>query len=35
MILVRRLKDYLYAAERFVGIDVPGAVERAILKQAS
>jgi len=28
-------EDYLYAAERFVGIDVPGAVERAILKQAS
>jgi hypothetical protein len=28
-------EDYLYAAERFVGIDVPGVVERAILKQAS
>lgn len=28
-------EDYLYGAERFVGIDVPGAVERAILKQAS
>ena len=28
-------EDYLFAAERFIGIDVPGAVERAILKQAS
>ena len=28
-------EDYLYAAQRFVGIDVPGAVERAIFKQAS
>ncbi len=28
-------EDYLYATERFIGIDVPGAVERAILKQAS
>jgi hypothetical protein len=28
-------EDYLYDAERFVGIDVPGSIERAILKKAS
>ena len=28
-------EDYLYSAERFVGIDVPKALERAILRKAS
>lgn len=28
-------EDYLYAANRFVAIDVPEALERAILKKAS
>ena len=28
-------EDYLYAAERFIGIDVPGSIESAILKRAS
>ena len=28
-------EDYLYAAERFVGIDVPGSLERAILEKTS
>ena len=28
-------EDYLYAAERFIGIDLSGAVESAILKRAS
>ena len=28
-------EDYLYSASRFVGIDVPKALERTILKKAS
>jgi hypothetical protein len=28
-------EDYLYSANRFIAIDVPGSLERAILKQAS
>jgi hypothetical protein len=28
-------EDYLYAASRFVGIDLPEALERAILRKAS
>jgi len=28
-------EDYLYSAERFVAIDVPKSLERAMLKQAS
>jgi hypothetical protein len=28
-------EDYLYAASRFVGIEVPEALERAILRKAS
>ncbi len=28
-------EDYLYAASRFIGIEVPEALERAILKKAS
>jgi hypothetical protein len=28
-------EDYLYAASRFVSIDVPEALERAMLKRAS